>query len=612
MPSLADLEAGLLGEVGQLDPSLVPDGSQARGLLDPGTSQADPIWPTSNPVGTERFVDYRGWDRPVAPTLPPDALSDALTPAPNTEYGSVLPIARDTKTGDLRVALPQGLRDLLQGGYDLSQGPRTGDVTPAGTMALAALAAPELLERPQEGVLSAFGRRPPEAFEATPGLRPPIDLAPGDLSRVPTRIPTAKPRGGEPLPDPYTNMDLKIGIDAARDSGDAYGKNAITLRGADYPDLPVKGLRNPDSITDAAVAHMRDNLLHLHDQFLDTFGPATTARAGNWYDGANVIAHGLADRYGYRPENVAGALANLSPQKDWYQNGELGQRLIDIIRTKQGQGLTPEMNSWASNHVANLATDTPTKRAAADQLQMSLASLRRGQTLGEINDPDTRALFVRAYDEAHNPREYPVITPEGGFGDLMTNDDGVTPRKIGWGSFTEIKKALAALEAADLATISRNLGDNHKVRSFYNNIIAPNSLHGDTTIDTHAIAAAHLRPLGGSDPVVSVGLGAGGSSSNATGSKGAYGIYHEAYRQAAEQRGLLPRQMQSIAWEAVRGLFSPAQKRDASFYQENGDIWQAFRNGRMSADEARRAVLDHAGGINPPSWWTPPPGAPTQ
>jgi len=270
------------------------------------------------------------------------------------------------------------------------------------------------------------------------------------------------------------------------------------------------------------------------------------------------------------------------------------------------------MNSWASNYVANLATDTPTKRAAADQLQMSLASLRRGQTLGEINDPDTRALFVRAYDEAHNPREYPVITPEGGFGDLMTNDDGVTPRKIGWGSFTEIKKALAALEAPDLATISRNLGDNHKVRSFYNNIIAPNSLHGDTTIDTHAIAAAHLRPLGGSDPVVSVGLGTGGSSSNATGSKGAYGIYHEAYRQAAEQRGLLPRQMQSIAWEAVRGLFSPAQKRDASFYQENGDIWQAFRNGRMSADEARRAVLDHAGGINPPSWWTPPPGAPTQ
>ena len=41
------------------------------------------------------------------------------------------------------------------------------------------------------------------------------------------------------------------------------------------------------------------------------------------------------------------------------------------------------------------------------------------------------------------------------------------------------------------------MGKRHKIRSFYNNIITPMSTEGHSTIDTHAVAAVHLKPLSG-------------------------------------------------------------------------------------------------------------------
>jgi hypothetical protein len=574
------------------------------------TRSYDPVWSLRNPVGTESLPRYA------------DPTAREIAPSPNMEYGSVLPYAMNPATGELHWAMPSSAREFTQGLYDLTQGMKTGQMTPEASAALFALMVPNPLARPEAGVLTAGGRRvgPRNALEGaaaepeftpTPGLAgraeaPP--LAPGEIDRVSTRIPTAVGKRGQEAPiDPHSTADLKIGIDAARDSAEAYPNNAMTLRDGDFPDLPVKGLRNPESIAGRAVSHMADNLVWLHNQMVERFGQPVVDRASNWYDGANKIAADMADKFGYSVRQMAGVLANLSPQKDWYQNADLGRRLVDIVTNKADQTMTPEMNKWATDYLAAQAekADTPSKQAALADAQMSLNSMRRGTRLGDINDPDTRAFFVRAYDEAHNARDYPIVTPEGGFGDLATNTDG-SNSKVGWGSFGEIKKALAALNSDDLASISRGLGGNHKVRSFYNNIISPNAQHGDTTIDTHAIAAAHLRPLAGSDFPVEMGLGLAGSSDSATGSKGAYGLYHEAYQQAAKRLGLLPRQLQSITWEGVRGMFSPEQKRDTGFFNHNFDIWQGFRDGLYSADEARRMALEHAGGINAPTWHLPP------
>ncbi|HXI58293.1 MAG TPA: hypothetical protein VNO55_19635, partial [Polyangia bacterium] len=150
------------------------------------------------------------------------------------------------------------------------------------------------------------------------------------------------------------------------------------------------------------------------------------------------------------------------------------------------------------------------------------------------------------------------------------------------------------------------MGANHKVRNFYNNIISPNSLNGDVTIDTHAIAAAHLRPLAGGDNEVKIGLGLSpGSGNAATGSKGLYGAYAEAYRQAAARLGILPRELQSITWEGVRGLYSDVQKRNKPFTDTINGFWNQHGNGEISANDARDASVRAAGGIDPPEWWRP-------
>lgn len=78
------------------------------------------------------------------------AVTNALAPAPNTTYGTILPIARDNTTGALRLALPTGARDLAQGVADLAQGPTTGTVTPQATMALTNMV-PGLMRSPATG-----------------------------------------------------------------------------------------------------------------------------------------------------------------------------------------------------------------------------------------------------------------------------------------------------------------------------------------------------------------------------------------------------------------------------------------------------------------------------
>ena len=60
--------------------------------------------------------------------------------------------------------------------------------------------------------------------------------------------------------------------------------------------------------------------------------------------------------------------------------------------------------------------------------------------------------------------------------------------------------------------------------------------------------------------------------------------------------------MQSITWEAVRGLFTDTFKSNANNVAEIDAIWQKYKSGEIELDETRRQVNDRAGGINPPTW----------
>ena len=157
------------------------------------------------------------------------------------------------------------------------------------------------------------------------------------------------------------------------------------------------------------------------------------------------------------------------------------------------------------------------------------------------------------------------------------------------------------------------MGNQHKVRNFYNNIVDPHSTAGDVTIDTHAIAAAHLRPFGGSDVEVQHNFGSApgvakrpkrwvaAKISGESGAQDLYGLYADAYREAADQLGILPRELQSITWEAVKGLYDPKFKTPYN-KRALANTWSRYNKGEIDLDTAHNEIWGEANGIAEPTW----------
>lgn len=162
------------------------------------------------------------------------------------------------------------------------------------------------------------------------------------------------------------------------------------------------------------------------------------------------------------------------------------------------------------------------------------------------------------WSEVNDSPLYPKVTPHGQFGQNMTNDKGKELR-VAWGSYNTIEKALNIVKATTEnqdQVISQAIGDQHKVRSFYNNIADPANELGHVTMDTHAVAALLLMPLSGASFEVTQNFGGKGTTGDSVnGFNGTYAFNAEAYRRAAKVFDMLPREVQSITWEAVRLLF---------------------------------------------------------
>jgi hypothetical protein len=440
-----------------------------------------------------------------------------------------------------------------------------------------------------------------------------------DQDRISTRIPS-EPEQKKTGINAHETSGLTIGLDSLKRAPEALAKNAQLIK--NYPGFEHLRTDDPTKINEAFINHAKDNLKWLYGKMNDEkgpIGPGIVERAKQWYNGANRIAHSLAREYNVQPYQAAAVLAALSPQKDWYQNVHLARKVFEAHQLGHNWRMTDEMQRYSDKYIKSLektGEDDPKKIGELRALQQKFQTT----PMSRLTDPHERAVFARWHDEAHNPRDYKMVTPEGGFGETSmipakytkkgVLKEAARPRSVSWGSFNEIAKATAALQNASLPEVSRLMGGNHKVRNFFNNIIAPHALHGDVTIDTHAIAAALLRPLGGGSMPVGHGLGTstgkgvpGAANSATVGNRGMYGLYAEAYRRAAKDLGILPRELQSVTWEGVRGLFSPEQKRNPGFVQHVENIWRnrgEFRG--KTPDERREAIASHAGGLKPPSW----------
>ena len=396
-------------------------------------------------------------------------------------------------------------------------------------------------------------------------------------NRVSTRLPTAVAATEDPLASTLL-------IDSAAVFNLPPEKQKV-MAGiiTKYPNIKTSS-KNLQPVADELKQQSIDNLLWLHDKV-----PADIRKRSKlWYDGARKITNGYTKEFQITNPAGAGVLAVLSPGKDWFMNVSLAERIIDTVQNKVGKPIDAKMMKQAKFRLEG-------KPALINEVKKMV-----GKKYNDLTQVQ-KAIWIRMYDEAYNSPSYEVISPEGSKVGLVKKKDG-TDSSVAHQSFPFIQKAISVLDDPSKENISNQLGTAHKIRNFYNNILLPKLAKEDVTIDTHAVAAALLRPLAQKSTEVQHGLGTDMPSSSITGAQGAYGIYADAYREAARQRGLLPRQMQSITWEAVRGLFPKNMKTKQNKALADA-IWTDYKRGRKTIDEARKEIEKLFGGIDAPDWY---------
>ena len=401
--------------------------------------------------------------------------------------------------------------------------------------------------------------------------------------RISTRFPTAKGATEDPL-----TQNLIINEQAMEASPRAYDINTGLM--GNYNTV-LTNAKSSKGLGQASMDSATDNLLWLYDQVPQQTREVTK----HWYVGANKIANELAKKYGLSVETTSGVIAALSPQKDWYQNLSLAERVLDIYGKSSGKILPKEAAKTAKRLYSK-----PSHKA-----DLKIAMTKPFEEL----TPNQKAIYIRSMDETFNDRSYDITSPLGErTGKAMTSKGQLST--AAWGSNVEIGKAIKVIENPSIENISRQMGEAHKVRNFYNNITDPfhaefDPMVGDVTIDTHAVAADQLKPLSGtSDQVMqNFGSGAGSASTALSGAGGTYGLHADATRRAAQAMGIMPREMQSITWEAVRSLFPKSFKTKDNVKQIEA-VWDLFKQKKISLGDARGLIMEKAGGMATPDWAT--------
>ncbi len=366
------------------------------------------------------------------------------------------------------------------------------------------------------------------------------------------------------------------------------------------------------TVNEAFVQRIARNLRWLHD----TYPKAWRDRAKLWYVGAHRIARNLAIEHETTQAQATAVLAVLSPQKDWYQNVSLAERVMAGYNKAERDNpvFTPEL---FAHYVSRVREGLPAKlrkiekregKAAAQAARKAIIENLRwqrehiqGVAWSDLQVFD-QSILLRAIDETTTSPSYHVILPEGEKGELARTAKG-QPSKVTWGTYQFIANAISVMRDGSVETINDRVGYEHKVRSFFNNISDP---WDDTsvTIDTHAIGAAVLEPISGVEPVAKLAMS--GPADNLIGISGTNPLFAEAYFRVARELGILPRELQSITWEAARGLFTRKEKQEGVAAQVRNS-WQDVARGTLSEEQFRARLLTIAGGIARPAWADTPP-----
>jgi hypothetical protein len=394
-----------------------------------------------------------------------------------------------------------------------------------------------------------------------------IDFTPKKLQTVSTRIPSDVQQRIQGI-DAHNRDDLLVS--ASLMSPEKFEQGVDIFRG--YP--AFKNLSPDPQEAFSQARNVMANNLHF---MLDLMPDKWREMSEDWYLGYNKLSQGLGANHGVADEQAAGVIAVLSPQTDWFQNLTRADRIMDIYNTRQDFKWDSKMDAIMPKMKASI-----NEKKYKDKLPNII-----GKQLNQLDDPAEKAMWIRAYDEAHNTRDYHLFSPKGERLGLAKTKAGEN-RKANWAATSPIEKAVRIIEDGSIENISKQLGQQHKVRSFFRNAADPWE-ETTTTMDTHAIAANLLTPYAAASEPVAHNFGSVLADAT-TGMRGTYPLHQEAYTQVGRELGIPGRQVQSPTWEFGKNMFEGQKGKKNREWAEG--VWRAYGEGKITELQARQLLVE--------------------
>ena len=420
------------------------------------------------------------------------------------------------------------------------------------------------------------------------------------------------------------------------DINESFKQNMDLYKNADfYPNFRPEDLKGtPQQIAAAVVRHMANNIEYFYNKASDLIRENGLA----WYGKVHDLIADQSKQTGIPLASVTGVYAALSPNKNWDINLEIAHRMTDIWATQQDHKFDDLMKKQMPTTLTAKGGAAQTENAKANRAKVREQVMKElpGKSLAEVTDPAMKAWWIRIYDEAHNPlvvdakgnqtpdskQMYHIFDPKSpdGMGPIARNiptraqaaaGEPGAPSKIVWHSKNMMANAVKCLLAnGDPEKISKAIGEQHKVRSFYNDMLAPHSPNQDVTGDTHHTGVALGRPLGSTSIPVAHNFGSNpnsksgepplagykptaGAGAAVTGAQGLYGLQADATRLAAKELGLKDANgLQAVVWEVKRQSFGRLGKGSEPVKAAIDDEWRNYAKGKQSQTETMDKIWD--------------------